>query len=907
MEILIAEKKPSIIALTETWFKSESDAELYCLEGYHRPFASTRTKKRGGGVAIYVTLDLEAELLHTDEKNESISVKVSDYKRTKNIIVSCFYCEPSRNKNNYLDHVEEVLETNGGGLQVACGDFNIDMLNENQAARVSLEYLMYSQGLDLVSLREPTRETATSGTCIDSIYSNISVLRSQIEKTTFSDHYSLNLDFDIHHEVVEEIFEFISFKKLEDPLYCEKFLFFLSHSLGKIPEQDLKAEIYLENIAKALKEATERYFPLKQIKRRDANKLWITNRIKRHIVIRDKIYQLWIRTKSPEIFNKYKEKRNEINKEIRAAKRNEVQNKVDQNNPKELYRYIKRSRGGETQVKKSSELTVDHFNDYFITACDPENNTPVTNKWTSQRGYQSQSMYFFPVTNDEIYNFIVKLKNKKSVGFDGVNVRILKVAAHIVTPYLKTAFNKCISEGVFPKFMKIAKVVPIFKAGERNVASNYRPISILGNLSKIFEKVIHKRLMNYLEKFSILSENQYGFRSKKDCIQAATLLWKKVQGNWKSKVKTNCIFVDFRKAFDSVDHKILLQKLYHIGIRGISHKLLEHYLTDRFQFVKIEDECSRIRPIKRGVPQGSILGPLLFLVYINDLGTDPNWRGDLILYADDTAMIDELNSNSDDKNLLQNWMSINGVGCNFTKTKFVVFEKRSSNHSNLDIGGNEISSCESYKYLGLYFDKKLNFEVHITNVIKKLAGHCGILYKLRETLNRRQLIQYIRSYVSPVVQYGVLLYGLGNKSRLQKILLIQKKLIRIVLRLPPWASVTEKFKQFRIGTVYEHHLYELFKFSLDQIRNGFKILNIGKHNRQTRNKNLNIWNFAEKNDLLDYRAIILTNALRKWGVLPSDQNIREMDEKLYKKYYHQIADLYIFGNAELVNIIYNKY
>ena len=125
-------------------------------------------------------------------------------------------------------------------------------------------------------------------------------------------------------------------------------------------------------------------------------------------------------------------------------------------------------------MKKSSELTVDHFNDYFITACDPENNTPVTNKWTSQRGYQSQSMYFFPVTNDEIYNFIVKLKNKKSVGFDGVNVRMLKVAAHIVTPYVKTALNKCISEGVFPKFMKIAKVVPIFKAGERNVASNYR-------------------------------------------------------------------------------------------------------------------------------------------------------------------------------------------------------------------------------------------------------------------------------------------------------------------------------------------------------------------------------------------------------------------------------------------------
>ena len=375
---MIAERKPSIIALTETWFKSESDAELFCLEGYQRPFASTRTKKRGGGVAIYETLDLEAELLNTDEYNESISVKVSDFKRTKKVIVSCFYCAPSRNKSKYLDHVEEVLEINSSGLQIACGDINIDMLNENLATRVSLEYLMYSQDLDWVSLREPTRETATSGTCIDSIYSNITVQRSQIEKTTFSDHYSLKLD--VYYEVVEEILEFRSLKTLDDPLYCEKFLFFLGHSLGKIPESDAKAETYLDNITKALKEATEKYFPLKRIKRREPNKSWITNRFKRHIVIRDKIYQLWIRTKSLEVFNRYKVKRNEVNKERRAAKRNDVQNKVDRNNQQELFKYIKRSRGVETQVKKSSELTLDQLNDYFITACDPEINAPMSTK-----------------------------------------------------------------------------------------------------------------------------------------------------------------------------------------------------------------------------------------------------------------------------------------------------------------------------------------------------------------------------------------------------------------------------------------------------------------------------------------------------------------------------------------------
>ena len=211
--------------------------------------------------------------------------------------------------------------------------------------------------------------------------------------------------------------------------------------------------------------------------------------------------------------------------EIKIAKRNEVQNKIEQN-PNEFYRHINKMKGADNQVKKCSDLSVDDFNNYFITACDAQNNK-LAHKWKSQQADQQQSMYFFPVTEDEILKIIAKLKNKKSVGMDGINVRVLKKAAHIVSPYLKTAFNKCVSEGVFPQSMKIAKVIPIFKAGEKNLASNYRPISILGNLSKIFEKVIHRRLMNYLEKFSILLENQYGFRKKKDSIQAATLLYKK--------------------------------------------------------------------------------------------------------------------------------------------------------------------------------------------------------------------------------------------------------------------------------------------------------------------------------------------------------------------------------------------
>ena len=155
LEFLVAHFRPFVIALTETWWKIENDAELFRLEGYERLFASIRNRKRGNRRS-----DLEAELLHTDEAYELISVKISDFEKKKKIIVSCFYCEPSRSKIQYLEHVEGVLDKNGEGMQIACEDFHLDLLNETLAGRITLENLMTAQGLDLVSLREPTRETA---------------------------------------------------------------------------------------------------------------------------------------------------------------------------------------------------------------------------------------------------------------------------------------------------------------------------------------------------------------------------------------------------------------------------------------------------------------------------------------------------------------------------------------------------------------------------------------------------------------------------------------------------------------------------------------------------------------------------------------------------------------------------
>ena len=209
---------------TETWFKNNDDVSLHCLEGYQKPFTSIRSEQRGGVVAIYSSECLQVELIHTDDDFESISVKVATEK-TK-IMVSCFYCQPSRNKNNYLNHIEEVLERNGGLPQVVAVDFNIDLLLDELVLRKKLENIMAAHCLSLISLRESTRETDTSSSYIDAIFGNVPLLNSTIEKTSISDHCRLDLKFDLEYEAMECIYRFRCLKKLENRDYSKKISFF---------------------------------------------------------------------------------------------------------------------------------------------------------------------------------------------------------------------------------------------------------------------------------------------------------------------------------------------------------------------------------------------------------------------------------------------------------------------------------------------------------------------------------------------------------------------------------------------------------------------------------------------------------------------------------------------------------
>ena len=232
-----------------------------------------------------------------------------------------------------------MLERNGELPQLVAGDFNIDLLLDKLVLRKKHKNMMATHCLILISLRETTRETETSSSCIDAIFGNLPLLKSTTVKTPLSDHYSLEIKLDLEYEAMECIYCFRSLKRFENRCYSEKFLFYLPHTLGKIEETGQSGEAYITKVAEVIKRVTDRYFPRQDFKKFSCRKTWITNRIKRHKKVRDKLFQLWLKSKSERENLYYGNKRNEINMEIKLTKRRDVQNKIDHKNPRafELY------------------------------------------------------------------------------------------------------------------------------------------------------------------------------------------------------------------------------------------------------------------------------------------------------------------------------------------------------------------------------------------------------------------------------------------------------------------------------------------------------------------------------------------------------------------------------------------
>lgn len=435
-----------------------------------------------------------------------------------------------------------------------------------------------------------------------------------------------------------------------------------------------------------------------------------------------------------------------------------------------------------------------------------------------------------PTDCNEVKSVINALKIDCAVGLDMITADILRTFVDILTPPITYICNLSLSTGVFPKAFKKSRIHPIHKGGARDCVNNYRPISILPTLSKILERIINKRIVKYLEYKKLLSEAQFGFRSGKSSADAAHEVTDFVVQNLDSRKKVLAIFLDLAKAFDTVCVDKLLNKLEKLGVRDLQLKLFQDYLSDRTQCVQIGDHISGELPITFGVPQGSILGPTLFLTYINDLcQLDlPNAR--IITFADDTVLLFSGNSWDQVFSCAQNgfdqicqWLKTNSLTLNVDKTKFLTFTLR---YNNLDLSNYNIvyhtcsnsdsqpCSCPrlqkstTIKYLGIMIDDRLNFRCHVDMIASRVRKLMSIFKNLRCVADSKLIKTVYYALCQSVLTYCISVWGGTAKSTILKLERAQRGILKVCMSLPYRHPTTELYEKCGVLTVRQLYILQ---------------------------------------------------------------------------------------------------
>lgn len=880
--------KPDVLALTEHWLKP---GEHLVVDGYRLAFCFSRVDGIHGGSGILVKSELkcqELEVLKQKSIEKVIECSAIKLIELKMVIIN-IYRPPNGEIDDFLLRLEVILEEINDRMNmiIVTGDFNIDISkNDNRAKNLLDTFKRFNLHHQI---KEPTRIAKSTKTVIDNIFTNINNCETEVLLSALSDHLAQRMTMVIEKGCAK-------IPRIEKRFFHQDRLDVMKCELGGMDWFDVissdDVNCSYSNFIRILTLSIERNTYKKIVSVGNSPKdVWMTDHIKRLCGIKRQMYEAVLQNNLDKDI--YRNFCSNLKKEIEHSRRKTYANYItNSSNPiKKTWEIINQIQGkmnnkhfeiDALQTKgKTNIQTLTDMNEYFINTVDNQVTRPCVRN--NKKLIATFALYL--TNHQEVVNTIKDLNNTTATGIDEVPVSVLKHCAEELAPPLVHIINTSFQRGIFPDDLKHIIIRPIYKKGEKSKFENYRPIALISNISKIFEKIVLARMVTFLDKNKLLNTNQNGYIRGRSTTRALFQFLMEILDGINKQESVICTLLDLSRAFDSVHHGVLLEKLESLGFRGVVLEWIASYLTDRKQCVATFDSTGKeIRSewckVSLGVPQGSILGPMLFLLYVNDLPDIVD--GLIVMYADDTSIVTRAADEGATTNKLkvnleemEGWFSQNNLKLNINKTNFIKFTNN-ENTWQTSYHGNILTGAENASFLGWSIDSHLSWRQHVDFLANKLNSSCYALRMVARNVGVSAAVTVYYSNVYSRLKYGIIFWGNSVDSR--RLFVLQKACIRSVFGASARDSCVNIFKTNNILTLPSMFVLECALFVKQNYDEFFKKYELS-HGHDTRGNNHNFL-LQPQTHLTKIQKNVLHQCIKIYNYLPV--NIRELSHKQFK-------------------------